>query len=236
MTQKGPILPALMLAIAAMLLPSPVAAQAWNFVYEDTELGKAVGNPDAQIALTAFISYTCSACGAFEKASDAPMRLGYIGLGKVRLEVRPLIRNSVDTAATLLAQCGPKEKFFDNHRAIFFAQASWLPRFLRASPAQKQRWDNGPMPSRMRAVAADMQFYDIMERQGFSRSETDRCLADAARAAQIEDASKAQTEAYQVQGTPSFLINDTLLDHVHDWRTLERELNNKLALGRITRG
>ncbi len=229
------LFPVLLAAALAALAPAPAAAQNWNATYEETALGHMVGKPDAEIALTAFVSYTCPACGAYERASDAPMRLGFIGLGKVRLEVRPLIRNSVDLAAALVAECGPVDKFFDNHRAIMFAQDRWLPTYLAASPAQKQRWDAGPLPARMRAVASDMRFYDIMERRGYDRVALDRCLSDAARATQIEDASKAQVVAYGLQGTPSFLINDALAGHIHNWPGLERVLNNRLALGKITR-
>lgn len=223
------IIPAALLAVFATLAPAPAAAQDWNLTVSQSEFGHVVGNPDAAIKLSAFVSYTCPHCAAYERASDAPMRLGYLGLGHVQLEVRPLIRNSVDLAAALLAECGPTDKFFDNHRAIIFAQDEWMAKATSTTQAQQQRWASGSVASRMRAIAADLDFYDIMERRGYSRSETDQCLSNEARAAEIATDSQAESARYNVPGTPSFLLNGQLLDDVHDWAGIERALNARLT-------
>jgi len=223
---------AVLMAVAmALFTPAAVSAKNWNTTYAVTEHGHQVGNPQAEITLASFISYTCPHCATFEKSADAPLRLGFIGLGKVRLEVRPQIRNPIDLAAALLAECGPKEKFFDNHRAIMFAQDKWLPIAERASSFQRQRWSYGPVPARMRAIAADLGFYTIMDRRGFSRSATDRCLSNETRAAQIAADSAAESARYAIPGTPSFLLNGRLLENVHDWAGVENALNANLGSG-----
>jgi len=228
------LFPALLAAVLTVLAPAPTAAQNWTNTIRQTEHGHEIGDPEADISLASFVSYTCPHCAAFEKASDAPLQIAYIRLGKVRLEVRPLIRNPIDLAAALLAECGPPEKFFANHRAIMFAQNKWLPKAVAATPAQQQRWVTGPFGSRMRAIASDMDFYEIMERRGYPRIQSDRCLTDQARATTIATDSKAESERYNVRGTPSFLLDGKLLADVHDWPGVEQALNTKLALSNIT--
>lgn len=224
---------ALMLAGAALLTTplAMVAAKNWNVQYSVNANGHAVGNPDAPVKLISFVSYTCSHCANFEMQADGPLRVAYIHEGKVEHELRHTIRNPIDLAAALITECGPQEKFFDNHRRIILAQSSWLGKADSASNAQKQRWSSGQFGSRMRAIAADLDFYELMKTRGYSRSELDRCLTDTARAEAISNASEASSAQFGVQGTPSFAINGALLEGVHNWSALQASIDAVLSAG-----
>ena len=224
--RKGTL--ALMLG-AATLLCAPaamVAAQNWNVEYVQTATGHRVGNPEAPAQLITYVSYSCPGCKNFELSSDAPMRAGFIHSGKAAMEVRLAIRNPIDKAASLLAECGPEEKFFDNHRAIMFAQDDWLPAFQNSTAVQRARWTTGTHAARMRAIAADGDFYRIMERRGYSRTELDACLADEARGNDLEAIAKATRDEFGFIYTPSFALNGEALSEVHSWSALETALNN----------
>ena len=223
----------LLIGAAALIgLPATmVAAQNWNAEYRADGDGHAVGNPEAVVKLITFVSYTCPHCASFEIESDAALRAAYIHEGKVAVEVRHTIRNPIDLAAALITQCGPKEKFFDNHRRILFAQSSWLPKARQASEAQRMRWSSGPAPARMRAIAADLGFYNLMETRGYSRANLDRCLGDTVRAEAIATLSEHNAEAFGVRGTPSFAINGQLLEGVHNWADLQPAINAALTTG-----
>lgn len=224
---------ALMLAGAALLATplAMVAAKNWNAQYSMDAHGHSVGNPDAPVKLISFASYTCSHCASFERQADGPLRLAYIQEGKVELELRHTIRNPIDLAAALITECGEQDKFFGNHRRIMLAQSEWLPKAMEASDAQKQRWTFGPVGPRMRAIAADLDFYKLMETRGYTRSELDRCLSDTAHAEAIATASAASSEQFGVQGTPSFVINGVLLDGVHNWSALQGSIDAALSSG-----
>ncbi len=221
---------ALCLAIAGMAaaISAPVALQAqnWNVEYVQTETGHRVGNPEAKTQLIAFVSYSCPACKIFEQASDAPLRAGYIHEGKLGMEVRLAIRNPIDLAASLAAECGPEDKFFDNHRAIMFAQGTWLPVFQNATPAQRARWSSGSHSARMKAIAADGGFYEIMERRGYRRAELDACLSDEVRARQLETIAEQTKSELGFIYTPSFALNGTYLEGVHAWLDLNKALDS----------
>lgn len=217
--------------IAAILVAAAVpgvawaAKEDWNTVIRHDAQSVSVGNPDAKVKLTEFVSYTCPHCAHYSDESDGTMRVGYIHDGKVAVEVRSVIRNPVDLAATLVAQCGDPKKFFANHRMLLRSQERWLPKAAAASQAQQQRWTTGPIPSRMRAIAGDVGFYKMMEPFGYSFEEIDRCLADETRARQLVDNSNADRTNFGVQGTPSFAIDGTLLEGVHSWLQVKEAID-----------
>ncbi len=220
----------LALAAIAALAPSafasaPATAQDWNAQYVATESGHRVGNPEAPLQLIEFISYTCPHCAHFEQEAEAELRYTYVREGHAAREVRPFIRNIVDIAATLVAECGPEENFFANHRVLLHSQDTWLTRAQELSPEQQARWNAGGIPQRLRAIASDLDFYELMEPQGYSVTELDACLSDQARAEAIVAASNANGEQFNVPGTPSFALNGTLLEGVHSWPALQQALS-----------
>lgn len=222
---KRAILAGLLLAAAPL---SAVVAQNWNVTYEETDRGHRVGNPQADAKLITFVSYSCPHCANFEKQSDAALRAGYIQSGKVSVEVRHVIRNPVDLAAALATECGPEDKFWDNHRAMMRAQPKWLETVREAGPAQTQRWMSGPLPRRMRNIAADLDFYELMEGRGYSVAELDHCLSDEAAARSLAERAEADNAAFDIPGTPSFAVNGTMLDGVHSWPGLRQALDSRV--------
>ena len=218
------------LILAGMLLAaaplSYAAAQNWNDTFAQTEAGHRVGNPDAATKLIEFVSYTCPHCATFEKTADGPLRIGFIHDGSVEVEVRHVIRNPVDLAAVLATECGDPQAFFGNHRRMLHTQDDWLAKARAATPAQQQRWSSGPVGQRMRAIASDLGFYDLMAPRGLTVSELDQCLNDEARAQAIVDLSNASSQQFGVPGTPSFAVNGQLLEGVHTWDALEPALKS----------
>lgn len=218
-------------ALALVVAPvTMVAAQDWNLTFAQTDRGHRVGNPDAQVHLIEFVSYTCPHCAHFEQESDAAMRLQYLHQGRAQVEVRSYLRNPVDLAATLVAQCGAPEDFFANHRALMLSQDRWMEKAREATEAQMARWSNGPISARMRAIGEDLDFHELVESRGLSRTQVDRCLSDETRAQEIVAAHEANQADWDIAGTPSFAINGMLLDGVHSWGQLQRAMDDPSLL------
>ena len=208
----------------ALLAAAPLcgaSAQNWTGTYNESEGGHILGNPDADVLLTAFVSYSCPHCGTYEKESDALIQLGYVTPGKVAYQVRHVIRNEADAAAVLLTECGDEDKFWANHRAMMHAQEDWLAAAQNLTDAQIARWSTVGTPERMRMVASDLGFYDILERRGYSRAEMDRCLSDQSEYDRLRALSVSYRDEMGVPGTPSFAIGDSLLEGVHTWASLQ---------------
>lgn len=215
------------IVIAALLAAAPLTAvlgQNWLGTYAATEAGNRVGNPQAKTKLVEYVSYTCPHCGEFFKEADAAIKIGLVQPGKASVEVRHVIRDPVDLAATVLVNCGDKSKFWGNHDMFFAQQDKWMTAWNMALPSQERRWQSGPLASRMQAVAGDLGFYEMMETRGYTRSQVDRCLTDEAAIRALVEKSDAAADAAGVRSTPSFVLNGKLLANVHTWASLQKAL------------
>ncbi|WP_336986088.1 DsbA family protein [Altererythrobacter aquiaggeris] len=214
--------------LGAVALMCTAANTNWNTSVTLTEGGHLIGNPDAKLKITEFISYTCPHCANFAREGEAPLQLAYVGPGRANLEIRHLILNQVDLAAAMLTWCGDKSRFPANHAAFMYRQDEWLGEARKTSAAQRSRWQNQDLRTRNRAIADDLGFYRIMEGRGYSRIETETCLADAAMADQLMLNTQLNGEVHGVRATPSFQVNGKLQDAVHEWSTLEPVLGAAL--------
>ncbi len=197
----------------------------WNNQVTAGDRGYEIGNPEAEVTLTEFVSYTCPHCATFAIQGEAPLQIAYIGTGKLKLDVRSIIRNDLDLAVTMLAQCGDPAKFMRNHTYFMTSQKTWLPKAQNATRAQVMRWTTGNGSVARRAIATDLGFYQMMETRGYSRINVDKCLGDNAKANDLRANTKADFEEFGIRGTPSFAINGETLENVHSWRALEQQLN-----------
>ena len=89
-----------------------------------------------------------------------------------------------------------------------------------------QRWGTGAIASRMRAIGDDLDFHELMEPRGLSRSQVDQCLPDEAKALEIVEHNEANNTDFDIPGTPSFAVNGVLLQGVHTWGALQPMLDN----------
>lgn len=219
---------ALALAAGLSIAAEKPAVRNWNTEITVTPGGSHVlGNPGADVRLTEFVSYTCPHCSHFELQSESALRVGYVASGRVSVEVRHLVRDPVDLAAALLTNCGAPAKFFMNHTAFMRGQEKWIRPLVTAGPTQRRRWTEGDFAARMRHVATDFGFYDIMRARGYDRQAADRCLADEAKARRLAEMTQ-EAEKLGVAGTPSFILNGLLLAGTHDWRSLEPQIRARM--------
>jgi hypothetical protein len=211
------------------LLASGQTNRNWNTVVAVTADGAhRIGNPEAKVRLTEYVSYTCPHCAAFTQEADDRIKVGYVFPGNVSLEIRHLIRDPVDLTAVMLANCGPSSKFLQNHTTFMLQQARWIGPMSSATAAQRARWTSGDGPTRRRAIASDFGFYQLMEGRGYNRPELDRCLSDDAAARRFAEQSDKDWDKPGIDATPSFSINGLVMPGTHTWDSLERQLNDFL--------
>jgi protein-disulfide isomerase len=230
-TRLAPVraIAALAAALCALVaLPAPAAAPNWNATVAVTPAGSHLrGNPQAKVRLTAWVSYTCPHCAAFERESAGALASSYVGTGKVTFELKHLLRDPVDATVAQLANCGPAAKFFGNNEAFFRGQAQWIQPLVSATDAQRQRWMTGDNAARRRAIAADFHLYEIMVKRGYQRPELDRCLADESLARRIA-AQTVEADKIGFDSTPSFTLNGAPLFGTYTWDQVEAQLRARL--------
>lgn len=217
----------LALLTAAPALAAP-AHPNWNATISPGANGVyTLGNPNAKVKVTEFVSYTCPHCAVFSREADPVLRLSYVPQGKVSITVQQMLRNPIDLAVAMLTNCGDGRTFFVRHNGFMASQDSWLAKYDGFSTAQTARWTSGPVPTRLRAIASDFDFYAIMARWSYSRAQVDRCLADPAVLKRVTAQTEAAT-ALGVDSTPSFAINGELLAGTHEWKLLAAQIDSRL--------
>lgn len=200
----------------------------WGASVTATEGGHLLGNPEAPAKLVEYMSYTCSHCAEFARIGEGAIKLAYLPTGKINFEIRHLIRDPVDLTAAILTNCGEPGKFPGNHTAILTKQDEWFAKARSATQAQQARWQFGTNKARFQAIASDLDFYEIMERRGYSRAELDRCLADEAMANSLAETSRADTARLDLKGTPTFVLDGAVLESAHSWDALRPILDDAI--------
>ena len=186
-----------------------------------------LGNPEAPVRLTEYVSYTCPHCAHYQAESEPTLRLTVVPKGQVSVTVVNVLRNPVDLTVAMLTYCGDPKRYFVRNNAFFATQEKWLAKVQAASPGQQQRWFQGTTVDRMRAVANDLGFYPMLAGWGTDRAQADACLSDQAMLDKLK-AQQADVESAGVAGTPSFTINGQLLE-AHDWASVSQAITEKLA-------
>jgi protein-disulfide isomerase len=208
--------------------PAPGSKPNWNATISQQGNGAfTLGNPNAKVKLTEYVSYTCPHCAAFHKQADPALRLTYVVQGKASVTVSQFLRNPVDITVAMLTNCGDPKRFFTRHNTFMASQDRWLGKMETFTEAQTARWTSGPLPGRLRAIASDFDFYAIMAKWSYSRPQVDRCLADTATMKRLEGQTKAAIDL-GVEGTPSFALDGNLLAGTHDWKSLAPQIDARL--------
>lgn len=207
----------------------PVARANWAATAAVTPEGYHVlGNQAAPLRLVEYVSYTCPHCAQFEVQSEAQLKIGLVGLGKGAVEIRNFVRDPIDMTVALLTNCVAPARFFPLHTAFMRNQAKWIAPATNSTEAQRQRWSTGPFVNRTRAIASDFKLYEFMEARGVNRIATDRCLANEALAKKLAAQTQEAIEEYNVNGTPSFMLDGALLAGTHDWASLKPQLDARV--------
>ena len=210
---------------AAMLSPASAQQTDWTKRVTMSAMGGHVlGNPLAKNRLVEYVSYTCNHCADFEVSSHTPLKTGFIAKGQVSAEVRNYVRDPLDFTAAVLARCGGRTKFFGNHNALMASQDTWLKTAQSISPDVQKSWFQGEINDRLKKIASDIGLYGIMAKRGISKAQANSCLADKNAQDQILAMTKYGSDTVKITGTPSFTINDKLLDGVHSWPALRPKL------------
>ena len=191
----------------------------WHAEIRKTERGHMIGNPNAEASLIEWISYTCGHCATFAREGEGALDLALLAPGHMNLEVRPVIRNSVDLTVSLLVQCGEEEGFKDRHRMYLMQQDTWMTKLRNAPQSQMQAWSSGNKTQRL-SMAAAFDLDDMLAERGVSRMDITACLSDDEAARALIQNGRADKEDFAVPGTPSFALDGKLLDQVHSWRSL----------------
>lgn len=212
----------------AAAIPAPNGGDWTETVSATPEGGFVMGNPNAPVKVVEFGSMTCSHCAAFSAQGLPQLTANYVKTGHVSLEFRNFVRDPADIAASLLARCGGETPFFTLTDQLFAAQEDWIGKLQAMTEADQQRLQSLP-PGQATAVLGEKAgLIDFVRLRGIPAEKATACLADQAALQKLVDMNNAAQRQYQIAGTPSFLINGTLVPNTADWASLEPKIQEAL--------
>ncbi len=146
-----------------------------------------LGSADAPITMIEYASFTCPHCASFHLNTFKQLKTDYIDTGKVRFVFREVYFDRFGLAASMVARCGGKERFFGITDLFFKGQSTWA---------------RGSDPT---AIAAEIQ--KIGRLAGLGEETLKSCMQDQDQATALIAWYQANAEADDITATPSFVIN-----------------------------
>ncbi|MGE4322382.1 MAG: DsbA family protein [Sphingobium sp.] len=207
--------------IAAVEAP---AGTVWSETITETPDGHFVmGNPQARVKLVEYGSYTCNHCAEFSKEASEEIK-GIVDSGKMSFEFRNYVRDPIDITTTLLARCGGKDIFYPLSDQFFGNQNAMFEKAQALSDPQYQALMAAAPDQRFIGLANAIGLMDFAKQRGIAEDQAKQCLADTAAADSLAKGVEAANARYKITGTPSFLLNDVLVDNAANWSALKAKL------------
>ena len=204
---------------------APPAGQDWTTTASATpEGGFVIGNPNARVKLVEYLSFTCPHCAEFAETGYAKLRDEYVKKGTVSLEIRNYVRDPIDVTISLVARCQGPEAYFSMVEQALAAQGSILGKAQTLAPAEVQRVSTLAPGEQFKAFARLLGVDQFARQRGVSEAKMDTCLADKEALDKLIAMQKTANEIPGFPGTPSFLLNGTLLQNAGTWQQLEPQL------------
>lgn len=188
------------------------------------EGGFRMGNPDAPIKVIEFASYTCSHCADFSKASHQPLERDYVSTGKVSIEYRNYVRDPLDMTVALVARCGGPESYVGLSKQLFENQAALFEKVQGAGEGAYEAAMSAAPEQRFVKLAEMTGLIDFAMQRGLPEAKVRQCLADSKLAEELAKGVEKATGEYNIQGTPTLIMNGSKLDNVATWDLLAERL------------
>lgn len=200
------------------------AGQKWSETVSKTEAGGIVmGNPDAPLKLVEYMSITCSHCKDFGEQAFVPLRDNYVESGKVSFEIRNFVRDPLDLSAAILSRCGGEAPFFPLTEQALSYQGTMFEKAQGMGEATYSSILSSSPETRFVRLAEQLGLISFFQQRGISEDQAKACLADSAAAEALMNNTQKAVEEFDIQGTPTFLLNGQKFDGTN-WTTVEAKL------------
>ena len=148
-----------------------------------------IGDKNAPITIIEYASLSCSHCANFHKNTLPDIKKEYVDTGKVRFVFRNFPYDPPSLIGSVILKCVPKDVRYDYMNVLFMLRKNWVIS------------DN---------AKSTQELYKIMQSGGMSKEDFDNCLKRDDLANQIIKGRIDVQNEFNIQSTPSFLINGNL--------------------------
>jgi len=194
-----------LLSLVALTGFSPALAPALARAEDPRLAERAIGKPDAKTQVIECFSLTCTHCAAFARETLPEVKAKLIDTGKVYYIFHDFPLDQIALTAAMLARALPAERYAAFIDALFASQDRWA--FAQGVNSTEEIW-------KMAALA------------GMSRATFDATVADTAFRDAILAAQKADAARWNIDSTPTFVINGEKHAGEMDYATFSKLVPN----------
>lgn len=172
---------------------------------EEALAERVLGDADAPITIIEYASLTCPHCASFHKDTLPKLKSEWLDTGKAKLVYRdfPTAPAGPSYAASMIARCAPKDRYFTFLDAFFRTQETWV---------------SSPDPRGALAQMARL--------GGLSEADFNQCMENEALLTGIRQRAQEGSTEFGVQSTPSLVINGRLYPGNRSYDDLAEILEN----------
>jgi protein-disulfide isomerase len=147
----------------------------------------AQGNPDADVTVIEYASFTCPHCATFHAENYDKLKADYIDTDKINFIYREVYFDRYGLWASMVARCGGEQKFFGISDLIYDGQSEWV---RAGEPA---------------AIVDELR--KIGRLAGIDNDTLEACLQDGDKAKTLVAWYEENAKRDGIDSTPSFIID-----------------------------
>jgi len=167
-----------------------------------------IGDENAPITIIEYASLSCSHCSDFHNNTLEKLKDEYIDTGKVRFVFRDFPFNYPALLGSMVLRCIPGDVRYDYMNALFQLQPNWVDR------------DN---------AKTTQELFKIMQSGGMTKEEFDTCITNVDLENKILQGVIGAQNEFNIQSTPSFLINGILVEGNKSIKEFRQIINKILS-------
>jgi protein-disulfide isomerase len=183
----------------------PISA---NTVLEVTKNDFVIGDKNAPVTIIEYASLSCSHCADFHNNTLNDLIKEYVDTGKARIVFRDFPFNYPALLGSMVLRCIPEDVRYDYMNALFQLQPKWVVR------------EN---------AKSEQELYKIMQSGGMTKEEFETCTNNTELENIILQALIAAQNEFNIQSTPSFLINGYLVEGNKSIKEFRQIINKILS-------
>lgn len=200
------------------------AGKTWSQVVSFDADGSAVmGNPNAPIKLLEYGAFTCGHCAQFTKDSHEELKRDFIDTGRVSYKLTPFMLNVADAISGAILKCNGADRYFPLADATFIEHEAFIAGLMNPGP-EAQSAAQLPPAQRFTALAKGLKIDQFYQQRGVPAATIQQCLANVDNVAAIEKGTNDGVAKYQISGTPTFVINEQVVEGINSWAPLRDRL------------
>jgi len=183
--------------LAALFLSTQSAvAQEANDIDTSEIVEMVLGNPDAEVTVVEYASFTCPHCASFHAGSFKDLKKDFIDTGKIKFVYREVYFDRQGLWAAIVARCGEgaENRYFGIADMIYENQRAWA---RQEDPA---------------AIVDSLRRFG--KTAGLTDTQLDQCFSDADTAQKLYARYLQLAEEDSVTSTPTFIINGDLYSNM----------------------